>query len=238
MRARAKKESQEGYETRRANAQARRHQERGVRINVPPRRDPGCTACSSRASKRARPYAWSWCRRSHWRCPGGACATCAWRCGPTSRHHPERDRGKRERASERHGNARQEPKIVSRDIGKTSCGTSWLVRAPRHTQRRRDFASSSRRESDKGKVRGGLADTRRDARAEGVRRTRPARWVFSRKLLSSVDMSLRLSEAFSLRIEARYGGGQSSFVRFPRSPNRTRVRFSSRQGALRIARDR
>jgi hypothetical protein len=75
-------------------------------------------------------------------------------------------------------------------------------------------------------------------RRKGVGRTRPARWVFSRKLLSSVDMSLRLSEAFSLRFEARYGGGQSSFVRFPQSPNRARVRFSSRQGALSIARDR
>jgi hypothetical protein len=75
-------------------------------------------------------------------------------------------------------------------------------------------------------------------RRKGVGRTRPARWVFSRKLLSSVDMSLRLSEAFSLRFEARYSGGQWSFVRFPRSPNRARVRFSSRQGALSIARDR
>ena len=63
-----------------------------MRIDVPPRRGPGCTACSFRASKRARPCAWSWCRQSHWRCPGGACATCAWRCGPTSRRHPESSR--------------------------------------------------------------------------------------------------------------------------------------------------
>ena len=60
--------------------------------NVPPRRDPGCTGCRIRAWWRARRCEWSWCRRWHWRCRGGASRWCASRYDPTWRH-PAQARG-------------------------------------------------------------------------------------------------------------------------------------------------
>ena len=137
-RARAKKEYRRGVRGLGARTRAARAIGKGgVRIDVPPRRGPGCTACSSRASKRARPCAWSWCRQSHCRCRGRVCGVRVG-CGPSPRA-TLRVRGKRERTSERYGDAHGKPNTFSRGVARRRRDTSWLVRARRHTPRRRDL---------------------------------------------------------------------------------------------------
>ena len=71
----------------------------------------------------------------------------------------------------------------------------------------------------------------RRERSAGAERTRPAREVFSRKLLSSVDMSLRDSDAFSLQVWSGKVGESPSDFSVPRW-----ARWPERNLALRFAR--
>lgn len=160
----------EGYKIRRANARARRHRGKGGCESTYRR---GATLDVLRVALALRSGLAR--ARGHGAAgrigdvPGARVRRARGGAAPL-RDATLRDRGKRGGRSERHGDARRRPTTGSRGFAKTSRGTSWIAHAPRHTPRRRDFASSSRRESGEGKVRGGLADTRANvAQAEGGR---------------------------------------------------------------------
>ena len=199
-----------------------------MRIDVPPRRGPGC-ACSSRASKRARPCAWSCGAASRVEMSrGGVCDVRGVEGAAAARTLRFEERGKgRQRGTE----TRVEKQIRSLAVSRRRRGQPWLVGATAAGHAAVGLASPSRG-GQIGRGESAWPDLRAvaDDNAGGrVEPRRPARWVFSRKLLSSVDMSLRLSRHFPCSRGASRGGGRSS--RLFLVPNRTRVRVSSRQGA-------